>query len=276
MQPIGVFDSGVGGLTVLKAIAERLPEEALCYFADTARVPYGPQPTANIVRYSLEIADFLVGQGAKLIVVACNTATAAALPVLRAEWPLLPFVGMEPAVKPAAQATRNGKVGVLATFTTINSDRYASLMSRFAHGVQVWQNPCIGLVPLIEQGLWDHPQTEALLKDILLPMMEQGVDTIVLGCTHYPLVEPLIRHIVGPGMAIINPAPAVARRVEDLLLANNARLLSRDLNSAYSFFASGPQVVMELTINHLFGENYPVTQVDLPFFPYTHRNGIYR
>jgi len=267
MQPIGVFDSGVGGLTVLKAIAERLPEEALCYFADTARVPYGPQPTANIVQYSLEIADFLIGQGAKLIVVACNTATAAALHVLRAEWPLLPFVGMEPAVKPAAQATRNGKVGVLATFTTINSDRYASLMRRFAHGVQVWENPCIGLVPLIEQGLWADPETEALLRDILSPMMEKGVDTIVLGCTHYPLVEPLIRQIVGPGITVINPAPAVARRVEDLLLANDARLSNHDSNFAYSFFASGPQEVMGLTINHLFGKYYPVTQVNLPFNP---------
>jgi glutamate racemase len=276
MQPIGVFDSGVGGLTVLKAITERLPEEALCYFADTAHVPYGPQPPANIIRYSLEIADFLIGQGAKLIVVACNTATAAALHVLRAEWPLLSFVGMEPAVKPAAQATRSGKVGVLATFTTINSDRYASLMRRFAHRVQVWEDPCIGLVPLIEQGLWDDPETKHLLAKILLPMMERGIDTIVLGCTHYPLVEPLIRQIVGPNMAIINPAPAVARRVEELLLANDMRQSGTNATPPYTFFASGTKSVMELTINRLLDKEYPVTQVILPLHPDADSNSIYR
>jgi glutamate racemase len=264
MQPIGVFDSGVGGLTVLKAITERLPEEALCYFADTARVPYGPQPAASIIQYSLEITDFLIGQGAKLIVVACNTATAAALHVLRAEWPHLPFVGMEPAVKPAAQATRNGRVGVLATYTTIHSDRYASLMRRFAHGVQVWEDPCVGLVPLIEQGKWADAETAQLLRKILSPMLEKGVDTIVLGCTHYPLVEPLIRQIAGADLAIINPAPAVARRVEELLLTYGLQQPGTGSRPPYTFFASGEQSVMEATINHVFGKDYPVAQVSLP------------
>ena len=264
MQPIGVFDSGVGGLTVLKAIAERLPNEALCYFADTAHVPYGPQPDSNIIRYSLEITDFLISRGAKLIVVACNTATAAALHILRQHWPDLPFVGMEPAVKPAAQLSQNGKVGVLATHTTISSDRYASLMRRFAHGVQVWENPCIGLVPLIEQGKWTDLETENLLKEILLPMVGKGVDTIVLGCTHYPLVEPLIRKIVGPNLTIINPAPAVANRVEELLLAHSTQRTDTDNSPTYSFFVSGNQQVMEATLFHLFGKSFPVTQVILP------------
>ena len=151
-QPIGVFDSGIGGLSVANAISGRLPQESLLYFADTAHVPYGPRSIEEIRTFSFQATRFLLARGCKLIVVACNTATAAALPQLRAQWPSIPFVGMEPAVKPAAQATRSGKVGVLATASTIRSERYADLMARYAAGVSVYENPCIGLVPLIESS----------------------------------------------------------------------------------------------------------------------------
>jgi glutamate racemase len=262
-QPIGVFDSGVGGLTVVRALAERLPAEALCYFADTAHVPYGPQPAARITAYVSDITDFLLGQGAKIIVVACNTATAASLHHLRERRPDVPFVGMEPAVKPAALATRTGKVGVLATQTTIASERYAGLMARFAQGVQVWQDPCLGLVPLIEAGCWDEPETEALLRDILGPMLAASVDTLVLGCTHYPLVAPLIRRIAGEGVTLIDPAPAVARRTEAILREQNALATLGTASPVHHFYASGATDVAERTLHHLFGRHLPVVHREL-------------
>ena len=174
-HPIGVFDSGIGGLSVANAIFSLLPHERIVYFADTARVPYGPRSKDEIRRFAHEITAFLVGQGCMLVVVACNTVTAVALEDLRQQWPDLPIVGMEPAVKPAAAATRHNKVGVLATQVTITSERFAQLMDRYTAGVQVWVNPCIGLVPLIEAGKMDHPETEALLHEIVDPMLAEGV-----------------------------------------------------------------------------------------------------
>lgn len=215
--PIGIFDSGIGGLTVMRALTERLPRETLCYFADTARMPYGPQPPERIREYAFEITDYLLGQGCKQIVIACNTATAAAITDLRKAFPNVPFVGMEPAVKPAATQTQSGKIGVLATQTTLNSPRYQGLMDRFARHVAVFKDPCIGLVPLIEQGHWEGKPTEDLLRSIVAPWLTAGVDTIVMGCTHYPIVRPLLATICGPNVQLIDPAPAAARQAERLL-----------------------------------------------------------
>lgn len=262
-QPIGVFDSGVGGLTVVRALAERLPSETLYYFADTAHVPYGPQPASSITTYVTDITAFLFEQGAKMIVVACNTATAASLHHLRQRWPDKIFVGMEPAVKPAALATQAGKVGVLATQATIASERYASLMHRFAQNVQVWQDPCLGLVPLIEAGKWEAPETEALLRAIIEPMLAQGVDTLVLGCTHYPLVKELITAIAGEGVTLIDPAPAVARRVEQLLHEQQLLATTQPQLPEHRFYASGATEVAELTLERLFGRKIPVKQYDV-------------
>lgn len=224
-NPIGLFDSGVGGLTVLRQIQKLLPQEDLIYIADQARVPYGPRPEAEVREYAREITAYLLGQNAKLIVVACNTATAAALNYLRHTFPKVPFVGMEPAVKPGAAQTRSGKVGVLATAGTFESQRYASLMERFARHVQLYENPCLGLVELIEAGRFNGTETESLLHDCVQPMLTAGVDTLVLGCTHYPFVLPVLARITGPDVAIIDPAPAVARQTGRLLqqhhLANN-------------------------------------------------------
>lgn len=217
LQGIGAFDSGIGGLTVANAIHSRLPNESIYYFGDTDRIPYGTKSASTILQYCLEISQFLLDQSAKVIVVACNTATAAALPQLRATWPQTPFIGMEPAVKPAVKASRTGKIGVLATQTTFESPRYQSLLERFAKHYLCFEDPCIGLVELIEAGKWSAPETEALLRSIIQPMLSKGVDTLVLGCTHYPFVETLIKRIVGPKIEIINPAPAIAKRLEHIL-----------------------------------------------------------
>ena len=222
VQPIGIFDSGVGGLSVLRPIQETFPNEHLLYFADQAHVPYGSRSLAEIRHFSEEITRFLLDQGAKIIVVACNTASAAALNSLRETFTQAAFVGMEPAVKPAALETRSGKVGVLATENTFSSLRYAQLMSRFAQDVEVIENPCRGLVSLIEAGDIASADTEALLRRVLVPMLGVGVDTLVLGCTHYPFVRPLIERIVkesdtGTPVIIIDPAPAVARQAGRVL-----------------------------------------------------------
>ncbi len=237
--PIGVFDSGIGGLSVANAIYRLLPNESVIYFADTGRVPYGPRPAWQIQSFSEEITSFLLEKKCKMIVVACNTATAAALDDLRKKWPDISIVGMEPAVKPAAEATQSNKVGVLATLSTINSERYAQLMHRYAANVEVTENPCIGLVPLIEEGKLDDIQTRELLESILFPMLEDGIDTLVLGCTHYPFLLPLLRSILGPEIQIIDPAPAVARQVQRVL--SNKELLKgeNERKPSYHFFASG-------------------------------------
>lgn len=238
-NPIGVFDSGIGGLSVANAISGRLSDESLIYFADTGRVPYGPRSRKEITDFSLEITQFLLDHQCKMIVVACNTATAAALESLRQQWPDIPFVGMEPAVKPAAEATRSGKVGVLATLSTIRSERYAELMRRYAANVEVFENPCIGLVPLIEAGKLNALETIGQLEEILGPMLQKQVDTIVLGCTHYPFLLPSLKKIIPADCKIIDPAPAVARqvarRLEDLGLG-----AAPEHQAEYRFFHSGP------------------------------------
>ncbi len=224
-RPIAVFDSGVGGLSVLRHIRTQLPQERLIYLADQANVPYGSRSLAEIRAFSEAITHFLLNLGAKLIVVACNTASGAALTHLRQTFPDVPFVGMEPAVKPAAAQTKRGKVGVLATAGTFKSQRYEALMARFAQGVQVFENSCQGLVDLIESGQTDTPATEQLLRACVAPMLNEGVDTLVLGCTHYPFIRPLLAQIAGPAVAIIDPAPAVARQTKRRLQQHN--LLAR-------------------------------------------------
>lgn len=214
---IGVFDSGVGGLSVLRAIRQQMPDQALVYVADQAHVPYGPRSLEEVRAFSEEITRFLLTQGAALVVVACNTASAAALHHLRATFPETLFVGMAPAVKPAAEQTRSGVMGVLATPATFQGALYASVVERFAQGVTVLQDTCPGLVKEIEAGRVRGTEARHILKKALHPMLEQGLDMVVLGCTHYPFVIPLIKEIVGPAVRVIDPAPAVARQAGRLL-----------------------------------------------------------
>jgi len=214
---IGVMDSGVGGLSVLRELYTRLPAEHFDYVADQAHVPYATRPAEDVREFATGIARFLVGRGARLVVVACNTASVAALAHLRRTFAGTPFVGMDPAVKPAAAASRSGRIGVLATTGTFRSERYAYLVREFARGLEVTGCPCPGLVEIIENGRIDSPGGAALLRSFIEPMVRQGVDTLVLGCTHFPLVREQIQAAAGPGVTLIDPAPAVARQVERLL-----------------------------------------------------------
>jgi glutamate racemase len=263
-SPIGIFDSGVGGLSVLKAVRAQMPEEEIVYLGDQAHVPYGPRPPQEVCAFSEEITRFLLVRHAKLIVVACNSASAAALPSLRRSFPDVPFVGMEPAVKPAAEQTHSGVVGVLATPATFQGALYASVIERFARDVTVLQSTCPGLVAQIEKGDLDGPQTESILREALLPMLAQGIDTVVLGCTHYPYVIPLIERIVGDGVRVIDPAPAVARQVKRLLEVGGLRHPAREAVAVtyYTTAAAGSleQLLPTLTggdgiVNELRWEN---------------------
>jgi glutamate racemase len=216
-DPIGVFDSGVGGLSVLRAIREQLPEENIIYLADQAHIPYGPRSLEEVRQFSIAITRRLVQMGSKVVVVACNTASAAALHHLRSTFPELPFVGMEPAVKPAAEHTKTGVVGVLATPATFQGRLYASVVERFASEVTVLQHAPRGLVEQIEAGNFGTPETRAILEKALLPMLARNIDTVVLGCTHFPFAIPLIQAITGPGVRVIDPSPAIARQVGRVL-----------------------------------------------------------
>jgi glutamate racemase len=263
-SPIGVFDSGVGGLSVLKAIRQELPQERVIYLADQAHVPYGPRPLEEVRHFSRQMTEYLLARGVKLIVVACNTASAAALLDLRKSYPELPFVGMEPAVKPAAETTQTGRVGVLATPATFQGALYASVIERFANGVSVYQDTCPGLVAQIEAGELRHPTTRSILEKALIPMLAAGIDTIVLGCTHYPFVIPLIQEITGPGVRVIDPAPAVARQVRRVLGANQC--LSTDssktlFQAGVDYLTSGNPDELQSLLPQLVGEHGQVRQV---------------
>ncbi len=215
--PIGIFDSGLGGLTVATAIRQALPAERLLYFGDTAHIPYGDRSLREVRAFSAAIVRALMAKGCKMIVIACNTASAAALKELREAYPRFTFIGMEPAVKPAAERSRRQVVGVIATKATFQGELFASVVERFAQGVKVIEQPCPGLVQAIEAGELDAPGTERMLRTWLEPMLAQGMDELVLACTHYPLVRPLIERICGPEVEVIDPAPAVARQVKRVL-----------------------------------------------------------
>ncbi len=256
-RPVGILDSGVGGLSVLRHIQDLLPDEDLIYFADQAHVPYGPQPANQIRDFVTEITNFLLSQGSKLIVVACNTASAAALTHLRRIFPDVPIVGMEPAVKPGAIHTRQGKIGILATAGTFGSQRYANLMARYAQGIVAFEHPCPGLVEQVEAARLDDPETELIIRNALEPMLASGVDTVVLGCTHYPFVLPVIRRLAGPDVTIIDPAPAVARQVKRVL--SEYKLLNTQVGAGdLKMFTTGSASELAESALRLLGHTYPV------------------
>jgi glutamate racemase len=214
---IGIFDSGVGGATVLRQLHKLLPNQGLLYLADQARCPYGARSVAELRALSGANTRWLLAHGAELIVVACNTASAAALHWLRHAFPGTPFVGMVPAVKPAVEQTRSGVVGVLATPATIEGELLDEVVMRWAGATQVVRQACPGLVEQIEAGALEAPATAALLQRYLRPLLAAGTDTIVLGCTHYPFLARQIRQIAGPHVAIVDAAPAVARQAARVL-----------------------------------------------------------
>lgn len=259
--PVGIFDSGVGGLSVLAEIRRQLPRESLLYVADSGHVPYGEKSSEFIRQRSLRIAEFLVGEGAKALVVACNTATAAAVAELRERYPLLPIVGMEPAVKPAAAATRSGVVGVLATTGTLKSARFAALLDRFAADVRVVTQPCPGLVERIEAGQLSSTETRQLLAGFVEPLLAQGCDTLILGCTHYPFIKPLLREMLPADVSLIDTGAAVARQLGSLLEARG--LLAGGAVRATRYWSSGEPARMSAVLPLLLGEVAPVEALPL-------------
>lgn len=215
--PIGVFDSGIGGLTVVAELRRALPSERILYVGDTARVPYGGKSPETVTRYAREISELLAGEQAKLIVVACNTASALALPSLAPGSPI-PMIGvLEPGAAAAVKATKTGKIGVIGTRATIASDAYGKAIRRINPALQVTAVACPLLVPLIEEGLFEDGVTETLLRRYLEPMLAQGIDTLVLGCTHYPLLKKTIARICGPGVTLVDSAENCALAVMKLL-----------------------------------------------------------
>jgi glutamate racemase len=216
-RPIGIFDSGVGGLSVWREVARQWPHESTLYLADQAHVPYGPRPADEVRAYAEAIVTELLARDCKAIVCACNTASAAALKQLRERHPDVPFVGMEPAVKPAALHTKSRVVGVMATPGTLQGRMFMLAVERFGAGLTLVNQPCPGLVERVESGDVGSPAVAALLRELLAPMLKAGADTIVLACTHYPFVLPLIRQVAGDGVQLIDPAPAVARHLGRLL-----------------------------------------------------------
>jgi glutamate racemase len=259
-RPIGIFDSGVGGLTVANAISLLLPNEAILYIGDTARIPYGNKSKDDIEKFSLEMTKFLLDKDCKAIVIACNTASAYALEAVRNTYPDIPVIAMEPAVKPAIEQSKTGAIGVLATLGTLKSDRYSHLKDKFGQGIQILENPCLGLVDNIEAGKWNDPETVLLLETILKPMVDAQVDHIVLGCTHYPIVIPLIANIMGDSVQLVNPAPAIAKQVYRQLAERNLLCVDTALKESspkHTVWATGST----LSFNYLLKELLPNSEL---------------
>ena len=215
-EPIGVFDSGVGGLTVVSALMRRLPGESILYLGDTARLPYGSKSASTVARYTRRNVDFLVARGVKAVVVACNTASALALDELEADLPVWGVV--EPGAETAV-AVSKGRVGVLATESTIRSDAYGRAIRRLDPAIEVLSRTCALFVPLVEEGWSDDPVAELVARRYLEPLLAAGVDTLVLGCTHYPVLAPILRRIAGPEVELVDSAEAIARKVAGELAA---------------------------------------------------------
>jgi glutamate racemase len=267
--PIGIFDSGVGGLSVLRHIRAQLPHEHLLYVADSGFAPYGDKPEHIVAARSLSIADDLVARGAKALVVACNTATVAAIRALRSHYPDMPIVGVEPGLKPAAAASRTRKVGVLATDVTLHGAKFLALREQVsaASGVEFLLQPCVGLVDQIELGELGTGEITAMLKRYITPLLAQGADTIVLGCTHYPLVRASIEDVIAAAtdlpVTLIDTGDAVARQLARLL--TQAGLLHSDTGAAtLEGFTSASATVLSAAFSSLVGLTPPVSEVSFP------------
>ena len=235
--PIGVFDSGIGGLTVVRELMRQLPNESIIYFGDTARVPYGPKSPDTVLRYSREITEFLKAQGIKAMVIACNTATAHALHALREENDL-PIVGViEPGSRAAARVTRGGRIGVIGTYGTINSHAYEKAIEAVAPNAKISALSCPLFVPLVEEGWLDTEATTLIAKEYLTPLVEAEIDTLVLGCTHYPLLKHVIGKIVGRDVRLIDSAEETAAETATVLRENGLEH-SETHDARYRFIAS--------------------------------------
>lgn len=245
-SPIGIIDSGMGGISIWTEIVRAMPGEDTIYWADSAHCPYGGRTRKEITALVEKGVETLVAAHVKIIVIACNTATAAAIATLRQTWPDMLFVGLEPAVKPAAQTTRSGVIGVLGTTYTIHSDMFRQTIERHASAIQVISVSGNGLVEQVEQGLENTPETHLLLQQYIAPMLTAGADRLVLACTHYPLLTPQIRQIIGTRrMEIINPAPAIARHTLEMLQTHKLLATPTASEGHHHFISTGGETQAE-------------------------------
>ncbi|MDD2930012.1 MAG: glutamate racemase [Sideroxydans sp.] len=258
VRTIGVFDSGVGGLSVLHHIRAALPEANLIYVADSAHVPYGGRSAAYIEARSMALTRFLLSQGAEAIVIACNTATAAAALPLRKQFSNIPFIGMEPAVKPAVAATRSNVVGVLATVGTLESARFAALLDKYAGNVKIVTQGCPGLVELVERDELHSDEARSLVERYTAPLLAAGADTFILGCTHYPFLAPLIREVVGEQITLIDTGAAVARELKRRVDSELPPCKEQGVAGSESFHTSGDAEQAARIVSQLWGKQVVV------------------
>jgi len=267
--PIGIFDSGVGGLSVLRHIQAQLPHEHLLYFADSGFAPYGDKPEPVVIDRVLSVARYLKHQGVKAFVVACNTATVAAVRILRERYPQMPIVGVEPGLKPGAAATRNGVVGVLATERTLSGEKFLLLRDQIVEstGARFLLQPCVGLADQIEFGELDSLETEAMLDRYIAPLLADGADTLVLGCTHYPLVQVSIERVVrrhtNAAVTLIDTGDAVARQLARLLEASSLLRGADDQPSRLTGFTSASGEALRAAFTTLLGQDPPVHEIEI-------------
>ena len=258
--PIGIFDSGIGGLTVARAIYERLPHESTVYFGDTARVPYGPKSPETVRRYSLEILQWLLSQGVKAVVVACNTSTAHALRALQEATPV-PVLGViKPGARAAIEAGGGGPIGVIGTVGTIASDAYNRAIQALAPGLPVIQRACPLFVPLVEEGWFEHPATELVAADYLRELREACVRSLVLGCTHYPLLKPLLQRVMGPEVRLVDSGQATASALETILVTQ-ALEAPRDSKAHHRFIVSDDEARFRQVGSRFIGERLGKAEV---------------
>jgi len=255
-KPIGIFDSGLGGLSVLQHIYQLLPQENILYVADSGYAPYGCKDVQFVEQRSRIITEHLLEQGVKVIVIACNTATASIIETFRAQYGI-PFVGVEPGIKPAIQLSRNGNIGVMATTGTLSSTRYEALSQRFGHSVNVYNQPCPGLADQVEEGRLDTPATVALLKDYIEPLLAKQVDTIVLGCTHYSFLSTLIRQVAGDDITLVDTSLAVAEQLARVL--QHGGIENQTSQQMISYYTTGSIIETREAILRLLGREVLVS-----------------
>lgn len=254
--PIGIFDSGVGGLSIAKRISEHLPNEQLIYFADSQFAPYGDISNQQIIERVNFIADTLITKQCKAIVIACNTATVNAIDQLRNRV-TLPIIGVEPAIKPAATISTTQKIGILVTQATANNARFLALVEQYKNGAQVFIQPCLGLVELIEQGLQTSDKFTHLLEQYLAPLIAQGIDTLVLGCTHYPFMSEAIKKIMPSGIELIETATPVSEQLKRQLIKHHL-LAKKTSNLAHQFYSSSETPTQNKIFSQLWGTSINV------------------
>ncbi|HAN17671.1 MAG: glutamate racemase [Bacteroidetes bacterium GWC2_33_15] len=255
-KPIGIFDSGVGGLSVWRHLVKDLPNESVVYFADTANCPYGPKSQPEIIAVVDKVVRFLISKNVKLIVVACNTATAAAIDYLRATYNI-PFIGMEPAVKPAALNSKTKSIAVLATEGTFNGKLYIETSQRFASDVDLHIKIGDKLVDIVEKNQINNSETENHVKELMAPLIQKNIDHLVLGCTHYPFLTEVLKKVLPAKVHIIDPAPAVIKQTSKILEENNL-LSNNSLKPVYEFYSSGESQVLQSLIFNITNKKYIV------------------